>query len=109
MGALRVKIMPANAAVLIVGLLDLVTTIFWLATGRVIEVNPIMAAVLQAGMILFIFVKVATLGSYVAVMEWYRRHRSPAFARVVGNFTVLAYLCIYTISFYSVNHTYFVR
>ncbi|MEN6356387.1 MAG: DUF5658 family protein [Armatimonadota bacterium] len=101
--------MPVNAAVLIVGLLDLITTVFWLATGCVIEVNPIMAAVLKTGLMLFIFVKVATLGAYVAVMEWYRRHRNPAFVSAVGNFTVLAYIGIYAVSFYGVNHAYFIR
>jgi hypothetical protein len=101
--------MPVNVVLLAVGLMDLVTTLFWLATGRVIEVNPIMAAVLQAGIVLFIFVKIATLGAYVTVMEWYRRNRNPIFARAVGSFTVLAYISIYVVSFYSVNHAYFCR
>lgn len=99
--------MPANIVLLAVGLADLVTTLFWLATGRVIEVNPIMAAVLDTGVLLFVLVKLATLGAYIVVMEWYRRHRSPAFAKAMGNFTLIAYLCIYAVSFYSVNHSYF--
>jgi hypothetical protein len=107
MDALKIRIMPVNVVVLAIGLLDLVTTLFWLATGQVIEVNPVMAAVLQAGVAVFILVKVVTLGAYVAVMEWYRRNRSYVFAQTVGNITVLAYVGIYAVSFYSVNHAYF--
>jgi hypothetical protein len=99
--------MPIHILLLAVGLVDLLTTLFWLGTGRAIEVNPIMAAVLDTGVPLFVLVKLATLGAYIAVMEWYRRRRNPAFAEVVGNFTVLAYLGIYAISFCSVNHNYF--
>jgi len=100
-------IMPVNAAVVIVGLVDLLTTLFWVGTGRAVEVNPIMAAILQAGVLLFIVVKLSTLGVYITVMEWYRRHHNPVFVRIMGNFTVCAYLCIYAVSFCCVNHTYF--
>ncbi|MHB9036225.1 MAG: DUF5658 family protein [Armatimonadota bacterium] len=103
----KARIMPINAALLAVGLVDLLTTLFWLGTGRAVEINPIMAAVLDTGLLLFVLVKLATLGTYIAVMEWYRRFRNPAFAGLVGNFTVIAYLCIYAVSFYSVNHSYF--
>ena len=98
-------ILPANALLLLIGLADLLSTIFWLHTGCAIEVNPIMAALLHAGLGVFVLVKVLTLGTYVCVMEWYRRHRNPTFAKFVGNFTVIAYVGIYTVSFCMVNHS----
>ena len=96
-------ILPINTAVLLVGLVDLLTTLFWLHTGRAIEVNPVMAAILKAGIPLFVAIKLTTLAAYVAVMEWYRRNRSESFAHVVGNVTVFAYAGIYLVSFCCVN------
>ncbi|NLN77053.1 MAG: hypothetical protein GX139_12205 [Armatimonadetes bacterium] len=97
-------ILPANALLVVVGLADLLSTLYWLKTGQAIEVNPVMAAVLQCGTGIFIAVKLATLGSFVGVMEWYRRHRNPAFARLVGSATLIGYLSIYAVSFCCVNY-----
>lgn len=95
--------LPINIVLLAIGLADLLTTIFWLRTGQATEVNPLMAALLKVSPTLFILAKIATLGAYVSVIEWYRRHRNPLFARVVSNITLLAYVGIYSISFVSVN------
>ena len=96
-------ILPVNMALLIIGLADLATTLFWLATGRCVECNPIMAATLQLGLPGFIAVKLCTLAAYVGLMEWYRRRHSPDFARTVGRITLLAYLGIYLVSLLCVN------
>ena len=96
-------ILPANAALVIIGLADLLTTLFWLHRGYAIEINPIMAAVLRCGVGLFVALKLATLAAYVIVMEWYRRRRSAAFARTVGRITLAGYLALYSISFAFVN------
>lgn len=100
----RALILPVNLALLVVGLADLSTTVFWLCAGRAVEFNPVMAAVLQLGMLAFVMVKLSTLAVYVGVMEWYRRSRNAAFAQIVGNITVTAYLAIYAVSFCAVNH-----
>lgn len=106
MARLARGMLPINMLLFAIGLADLVTTLFWLHTGRAIEVNPLMAAVLNTSLALFVAVKLATLISYVAVMEWYRRFRSPAFARLVGNITVASYSAIYAVSFLCVNHSF---
>lgn len=98
------RILPANLLLLVVGMVDLLTTIFWLQTGRIVEANPVMAALLHGGLGLFVGVKLATLVAYLGVMEWYRRHRNPVFARVVGNITLFGYIGIYAISFCCVNY-----
>lgn len=100
----KVRILPANAMLIIVGLADLLSTMFWLKTGQAVEVNPMMAALLQAGLGVFVLVKLSTLVAYVGVMEWYRRRRNPAFARVVGSVTLFGYLGIYAISFCCINY-----
>lgn len=105
----KFNILPINAALLLVGLTDLATTLVWLHTGSAIEVNPIMARVLAMGLPAFIGIKLLSLAAYIGVMEWYRRSRSEAFARAVGTLTVFAYLGIYAISFWSVNHKVFLQ
>jgi len=97
------RILPINLALLVVGLADLVTTLFWVHTGRAVEWNPIMAAVLKAGVPAFVTVKLGTLAAYVAVMEWYRRRRSLSFAKIAGTVTVAAYCCIYVLCFVCAN------
>ena len=99
----KTAILPLNAALLVVGLADLATTVFWLHTGNAVEINPIMAAILRAGVSLFVAVKVLTLAAYVLVMEWYRRRRSAAFARLVSRVAFSGYLAIYAVSFVLVN------
>jgi len=99
------RVLPINLVLLFIGLADLSTTIILLYTDQAIEVNPLMATVLDRSFALFVGVKLATLLGYVAVMEWYRRRRSPEFARVVGGITVAAYLAIYAVSFCCVNRS----
>ena len=100
----KVRILPANAFLIAVGLADLLSTLFWLKTGQAIEVNPVMAAVLRAGLGAFIIVKLSTLVAYVGMMEWYRRRHNPAFARLVGSITLFGYVGIYAVSFCVVNY-----
>ena len=101
------RILVANVLVVAVGMVDLITTVYWLTTGQIVEVNPIMAAVLELGMGTFIGIKLLTLASYFIVMEWYRRYRNPAMAQLIGHVTLIAYIGIYTISFCWVNHAAF--
>jgi len=93
-------------ALLAIGLTDLITTILWLRAGCAVEYNPVMAALLHAGVGVFVLAKLLTLGAYVGVIEWYRRRRNPVFARMIGNITVAAYLCIYAVSFCCVNWSF---
>lgn len=104
----RTLVLPVNIALLVVGLVDLLTTIHWVSTGRAIEFNPVMAAALNAGWGVFIAVKLSTLGAFVAVTEWYRRHRSATFAATVGNITLFSYMAIYGVSFLCVNYDYLI-
>lgn len=102
------RLLSVNVALLVIGLLDLLTTVVWLRGGHVVEANPIMAAVLRAGVPLFVFVKLGTLTCYVAVIEWYRQ-RNPKLARAIGNITVFAYVLIYSTSFCYINYRYFLQ
>ena len=107
MKSLARLILPANASVAMLGLVDLVTTVVWLRAGLAVEFNPVMSFVLRAGIPTFVVVKLITLGSYVLVVEWYRRNRSERFARATGLATLVAYLSLYVVSFCCVNHSFF--
>ncbi len=100
-------ILPANLILIFIGMLDLISTIYWVETGRAVEMNPIMSALLNFGLLPFILAKVTSLGIFVYVVEWYRRRRSETFARAVSFFTIAAYLFVYTVSFFFVNFSFF--
>lgn len=90
-------------ALVAVGLIDLITTIIWLRTGRAIEANPVMSAMLRAGLVTFVTVKLASLFSYAAMMEYYCKQCAPRARRF--SFTALAlYITIYGVSFLGINH-----
>ena len=107
MSSLVRLILPANALVVVLGLVDLITTVIWARAGLAVEFNPVMSFVLKAGIPTFVLVKVATLGAYLVVVEWYRRNRSERFARATGLATLVAYLSLYVVSFCCVNHSFF--
>jgi hypothetical protein len=106
---LSAAILPVNAILIAIGLLDLSTTLYWLAAGCAVEFNPIMAGLLHAGIGWFVLVKLATLAGYVGATEWYRRYRNPVFAQFVGRLTVIAYVAAYGISFCCVNFSCLLR
>ena len=100
------RILFTDAALIVVGLLDLVTTLVWLRNGRAVEANPVMAALLRVGFLTFVTVKISTLVVFVAAVAWYRQHNA-AFCRTVSSFTLCAYLFVYAASFWCVNRTFF--
>ena len=103
----KTLILPWTAGLVAIGLIDLFTSLVWLHQGCIVEFNPIMSKVLNTSLVLFVAVKISTLCAYVIVVEWYRRHRSASFARVIGIVTVTSYLTIYAISFCSANFRFF--
>ena len=101
--ARTISILPSNLALLFIGMADLVTTTYLLHTGRILEANPIMSVVFNISPLLFVAVKVLTLGAYVAVMEWYK-HRNPDVTRIICSGTLVAYLVIFALIFFCVNY-----
>jgi hypothetical protein len=94
----RIEASSTTTAIIVVGLVDLLTSVYWLATGQMREGNPIMSLVLGHGVLPFIFTKICTLILYVTVMSWYERQR-PRRARVLGIATLCLYLAMYFMTF----------
>lgn len=108
---LRTALTPTRAMVIAVvslALLDLITTVIWVQSGKAVEVNPIMAAVLESGIFVFVAVKLSTVISYFAIMEYYAR-RSAATARCLSAITLTLYITVYMVCFWIVNWQYFFR
>jgi hypothetical protein len=102
---LALDVISNPASLFLVGLADLLSTLMWIKGGLIVEANPLMAAILGAGVVPFVLVKLSTLSAYVIMMKWYRQ-RSIQRARVIAATATIAYVVIYSLSFLAVNHRF---
>lgn len=75
-------------------LLDLSTTIFWVAMGQAREGNPLMAYFLSLGAVPFIVAKIATFAPAVMAAEWYRPYNPGLISRLL-RWVIVGYLVTY--------------
>jgi hypothetical protein len=75
-------------------LLDLVSTLYWVALGHAQEGNPLMAHFLNRGVVWFIAAKIATFVPGVIACEWYRTRR-PEVARRAMRWVIFGYVVLY--------------
>lgn len=68
---------PALVLLLLIGLVDLLSTAFLHRAGLIVELNPIMRPFITRSEWLFAFVKGLTLGGAWGAMAWYARHDRP--------------------------------
>ncbi|MCC6484881.1 MAG: hypothetical protein IT209_08550 [Armatimonadetes bacterium] len=102
MNLLRTCVSVQSRILVIIGLLDLISTIILLEAGIAVEANPVMRSLLPYGWLVFSLVKAWSLMAYVAVLTWYRARR-PRMGALVETFTIAAYLFIYATSFTLIN------
>lgn len=81
---------------IIIGLLDLVSTIYLLSYAGAAEANPLMARLLSHGVGVFVLAKVALIVGPLAILEWARRYR-PALANRALSLALYAYLGLYVL------------
>lgn len=81
----------ALKAILVLNLVDLVSTQWWVITGVTTEANPLMAQALGAGPAAFMLAKLALVGLAVTLL-W--RHRERRMARVAAVPMALLYAFI---------------
>lgn len=77
-------------------MLDLMTTLYWVAMGQAREGNPVMAYFLDLSHYSFIIAKIATFVPALVVAEWYRP-RNPVLIKRVMRWVIIAYLSTYII------------
>jgi hypothetical protein len=96
-------IAPESVILAAVCLLDLATTLFWVAYRDAAEANPLMAFYLDNhGFAGFIAAKMVLLAMPLVIAEWARR-RSPRFVRGALRLTILAYLTLYVFGVAQIN------
>jgi len=88
---------------MVLGLLDLLSTIFLIATGRAHEANPLFDGILHTfGPIGFILFKALLLGGPLTLAEWARKYNEP-FVRSALRIGILLYVGFYLLSFLRFN------
>lgn len=96
------KLARESYIILVICLLDLVATIWLVATHRAMEGNPVMSFYLDQGWDALIGVKLLLVVFPIFIAEWGRRYR-PRFVRRMLRFTIAAYLGIYALAFTNVD------
>ena len=96
-------VLPETTALASIGCLDLLTTIYLIASGQAHEANPFMAGLLYSfGPVGLIAAKAALLGGPLIVAEAARK-KNPGFVRAALRIGILLYLTLYAIAFARYN------
>ena len=98
----RLHVAPETYGLLIICLLDLISTVWLIATNQAIEGNPIMAFYAGKGLGVLVIAKILIAVLSLSVIEWARR-KSPHFVRGVLRFAIVAYIGIYMTFFINSN------
>src|SRR2546421_4139095 len=69
------RVAPESWIILVVGMLDMVTTLVWIDRHGAREANPIFQSYLQLGVPAFIVAKISLLVAPICLLEYARRHR----------------------------------
>ncbi len=96
-------VLPETTALALIGCLDLLTTIYLVASGQAHEANPFMAGVLYSyGPRGLIAAKVVLLAGPLIAAESARR-RNPQFVKTALRIGIVLYLALYAIAFARYN------
>lgn len=101
-------VLPETTALVVIGCLDLLSTVYLVGTKRASELNPLMLWLLQTfGSNGFVLGKALLLGIPLMIAERARRH-SPAFVRRALRIGIVLYLGLYAVGWLRYNmHTFF--
>lgn len=98
-----VYVLPETTLLAVIGLADLLSTVYWIATGHAVEANPFMGRVLRTlGPWGFSILKAVLLGGPLAIAEWARR-RHPRFVRWALRAAIVLYVGAYAINWVRAN------
>ncbi len=85
-----------SVVLLVICMADMFSTLILVSMGYASEQNPLMAACLKQGSLVFIMAKSASFLPFIVSIEWYRR-RKPAFARSATRVAIFLYVLTYII------------
>jgi hypothetical protein len=96
-------VLPETTALVVIGGLDLLTTIYWVARGEAREANYLFHIILKDfGPLGFIFAKALLLALPLTVAELARKQNEP-FVRMALRVCIVAYVGLYLLSFFRAN------
>ncbi len=96
------RISKESITIGLIGLADLITTIYWILYKGADEANPLFAFFLSLGIGCFIVMKLVMLACPLYVLE-YARMRSPDFTRRASRCAIAAYLSLYMVGVVNIN------
>jgi hypothetical protein len=97
------KISKESWVIITLGIADLVSTLVWVDHHGAREANPLFAHYLEMGPLWFSLMKGVLLACPILILEWARQRR-PRFTRYASRFAIAAYLGMYGVGFYRLNH-----
>ena len=95
-------VLPETVLLTLIGCLDLLSTIYFVATKQAFEANPLFARLLYLGPWLFTLAKALFLAIPLAFAEYARRHNEQ-FVRLALRLGIILYLGLYAIAFAKSN------
>lgn len=99
----RSFVLPETTALVVIGAVDLLTTIFWIARGEAWEANYLFGIILRDyGPLGFIVAKALLLALPLTVAELARK-QNEHFVRIALRVGIVAYLFLYIRSFVLAN------
>jgi len=99
----RGYVLPETTIIAVIGCLDLLTTIFLIATGQAHEANPLMAGLLNSfGPGGLIGAKFALLAGPLIIAETARK-KNPEFVRTALRIGIILYITLYVVAFARYN------
>jgi hypothetical protein len=91
-----------SQVLIIICLLDLLSTLMLVSHGGASEGNPLMSFYLRIGVWAFVLVKLALVFLPIFIAEWSMRYR-PKFVRMMLRTAIATYVGMYLLVFLSVN------
>ena len=93
---MKLKVSAESLILVAICLADMISTLFFVLRGSAVEQNPIMAACLDKGPLVFVLVKIASFLPFVLAIELYRK-KNAIFARLACRSAIAAYLVIFAV------------
>ena len=91
-------VLPETTILMVIGALDLLSTIYFVATKQAMEANPLFAWLLRAGPWPFVIFKALFLAGPLTIAELARKHNEQ-FVRLALRMGIILYLGFYAIGF----------
>ena len=96
------RVLRESWIILAIGMLDLTTTLIWVAQRGAQEANPIFRYYLELGPLWFIAMKFVCLLCPILIFEWARKHR-PKVVLYGARFAIAGYLLLYLVGIARLN------